>query len=62
MFLKTNPSICRPLAHHPELSELVIGFEDSGYIALYHYELEPNMVYVLAFRQYMLSFRHQKER
>ena len=60
--LKTNPDIGRPLARHPQLSELVIGFEDSGYIALYHYELEPNMVYVLAFRQYVLSFRHQKER
>ena len=54
MFLKTNPGIGRPLARHPQLSELVIGFEDIGYIVLYHYELQPNMVYVLAFRQYML--------
>ena len=63
MLLKTNPLIGRPLARHPQLSELVIGFEDFGHIALYHYELESNRVYVLAFRQYMLlSFRHQKER
>ena len=62
MFLKTNPGIGRPLARHPQLSELVIGFEDIGYIALYHYELQPNMVYVLAFRQYvLLSFRNHKE-
>lgn len=61
MFLKTNPGIGRPLAHHPQLSELVIGFEDFGYIALYHYELELYMVYVLAFRQYMLSFRNKNE-
>ena len=59
MLLKTNPLIGRSLARHPQLSELVIGFEDSGYIALYRYEFEPNMVYVLAFRQYLLlSFRH----
>ena len=59
MLLKTNPVIGRPLARHPQLSELVIGFENSGYIALYRYEFELNMVYVLAFRQYMLlSFRH----
>ena len=59
MLLKTNPVIGRPLASHPQLSELVIGIEDFGYIALYRYEFKPNMVYVLAFRQYMLlSFRH----
>ena len=61
MFLKTNPGIGRPIARHPQLSELVIGIEDFGYIALYHYELELYVVYVLAFRQYMLSFRNKKE-
>ena len=61
MFLQTNPGIGRPLTRHPQLSELVIGIEDFGYIALYHYELEHYMVYVLAFRQYMLSFRNKNE-
>ena len=63
MLLETNPVIGRPLARHPQISELAIGFEDSSHIAFYRYEFKPSMVYVLAFRQYMLlSFRHWKER
>lgn len=54
MILETNPEAGRPLADHPDLRELVIGFGDSGYLALYRYEPGQNMVYVLA-------FRHQKE-
>ncbi len=54
MFLETNPDIGRPLVDHPTLRELVIGFGDSGYLALYRHNPGLNMVYVLA-------FRHQKE-
>ena len=52
--LETNPSIGRPLADPPALRELIIGFGDTGYIALYRHEVELDAVYVLA-------FRHQKE-
>ncbi len=52
--LETNPNIGRPLDSLPELRELVIGFGDSGYIALYRFNENTNTVYVLA-------FRHQKE-
>lgn len=62
MLLDTNPVIGRPLARHPQISELAIGFEDSSYIAFYRYEFKPSRVYVLAFCQYMLlTFRHWKE-
>ncbi len=44
----------RPLPEHPELRELIIGFGESGYGALYRYEPDADAVYVLA-------FRHQKE-
>ena len=54
MLLETNPGIGRPLADHPALRELVIGFGDTGYIALYRHDVEPDAVY-------MLAFRHQKE-
>ena len=54
MLLETNPGIGRPLADHPALRELVIGFGDTGYIALYRHDVELDAVYVLA-------FRHQKE-
>jgi plasmid stabilization system protein ParE len=52
--LETNPDIGRPFSDLPELRELVIGFGDSGYVALYRYEPADDAVYVLA-------FRHQKE-
>lgn len=48
------PDIGRPSTEEPELRELIIGFGDSGYIALYRYEETINTVIVLA-------LRHQKE-
>ncbi len=54
VLLESNPDIGRPLEDFPELRELVISFGDSGYVALYRFELNVNTVYVLA-------FRHQKE-
>lgn len=44
----------RPFPELPELRELMIGFGDSGYVALYRHEPTDDAVYVLA-------FRHQKE-
>ena len=52
--LETIPEIGRPFPEMPEMRELVIGFGDSGYVALYRYEPTADAVYVLA-------FRHQKE-
>jgi len=52
--LETNPEIGRPLDDMPELRELVIGFGDSGFVAMYRFYPAQNSVYVLA-------FRHQKE-
>lgn len=52
--LETNPDIGRPFSEMPELRELVIGFGDSGYVALYRHVPIDDTVYVLA-------FRHQKE-
>jgi len=52
--LESDPDIGRPLDDFPELRELVIAFGGSGYVALYHFDLDINSVYVLA-------FRHQKE-
>jgi plasmid stabilization system protein ParE len=52
--LESSPSIGRPYPDLPELRELVIDFGDSGYIALYRYAPDEDVVYVLA-------FRHQKE-
>ena len=55
--LETTPEIGRPfpeMPEIPEMRELVIGFGDSGYVALYRYEPAADTVYVLA-------FRHQKE-
>ncbi len=49
--LETNPHICRPLDDTPKLRELIIPFGDSGYIGLYHYELESDQVYLLAYRR-----------
>lgn len=52
--LETQPDMGRPFPEFPELRELVIGFGDSGYVALYRHEPADDAVYVLA-------FRHQKE-
>jgi plasmid stabilization system protein ParE len=52
--LQANPEIGRPVPDRPELRELIIGFGDSGYVALYRHEASTDAVYVLA-------FRHQKE-
>jgi plasmid stabilization system protein ParE len=52
--LETAPDIGRPFPDTPELRELVIGFGDSGYVAMYRHEPADDAVYVLA-------FRHQKE-
>ena len=52
--LETMPDVGRPLPELPELRELLIGFGDSGYIALYRYEAVADAIVILA-------FRHQKE-
>lgn len=52
--LDTAPDIGRPVPPLPGLRELVIGFGDSGYVALYRYVADDDVAYVLA-------FRHQKE-
>ncbi len=51
--LETNPDIGRPFPELPEPRKLVIGFGDSGYVALYRHEPADDALYVLA-------FRHQK--
>lgn len=52
--LETEPKIGRPFEDLPELRELIIPFGDSGYVALYHFDVKTDSVYVIA-------FRHQKE-
>jgi plasmid stabilization system protein ParE len=52
--LETEPEIGRPFDDLPELRELIIPFGDSGYVALYHFDVKAESVVVLA-------FRHQKE-
>lgn len=54
LLLEKEPEIGRPLDDSIELRELIIPFGDSGYIALYHFDLKTDSVFVLA-------FRHQKE-
>ncbi len=54
LLLETAPEIGRPLSEQPELRELVIGFGEAGYVALYRYVPGEDAVFVLA-------FRHQKE-
>ena len=44
--LETNPDIGRPLDDLPELRELVIIFGESGYVALYRYELKIGRAHV----------------
>jgi plasmid stabilization system protein ParE len=46
--LETNPHIGRPASAN--LSELIIGRGSRGYVALYRYAAELNMVFVLAVR------------
>ena len=52
--LETAPDMGRPLDDQPELRELVIGFGEAGYVALYRYVAREQAVFVLA-------VRHQKE-
>lgn len=54
MMLETEPEIGRPLDDLPILRELIIPFGNTGYIALYRFDVTTDSVYVLA-------FRHQKE-
>ena len=54
LLLETTPEIGRPLDDMPELRELIMGFGESGYVALYRYKPDDDAVYVLA-------FRHQRE-
>ncbi len=54
LLLEMEPEIGRPLEELPQLRELVIPFGDSGYVTLYHFDIESDLVYLLA-------FRHQKE-
>src|SRR5271168_3589619 len=49
-----NKSGHRTAVARSGLRELVIGFGDSGYVALYRHDSTADVVYVLA-------FRHQKE-
>jgi Plasmid stabilisation system protein. len=50
--LEDAPEIGRPVTE--DMRELLIGFGDSGYVALYRYEPAADAVYILA-------FRHQRE-
>lgn len=52
--LEDSPAIGRPMEDFSELRELVIDFGSAGYLALYRYEPEFNVVTVLA-------IKHQKE-
>ena len=52
--LEASPAIGRPFDVEAELRELVIGFGESGYVALYRYEPADDLIYLLA-------FRHQRE-
>lgn len=52
--LQSEAEIGRPFDDLPELRELIIPFGDSGYVALYRYEVKTDLLYILA-------FRHQKE-
>jgi len=52
--LASSPCMGRPLVDLPDLRELIIPFGESGYTALYRYDLGTEVIVVLA-------FRHQKE-
>ena len=49
LLLESTPEIGRPLEQHPELRELLIGFGEAGYMALYHHVPGEKAVFVLAF-------------
>ncbi|WP_428374563.1 type II toxin-antitoxin system RelE/ParE family toxin [Lichenicoccus sp.] len=53
LLLESAPDIGRPVDDQPDLRELVIGFGEAGYVALYRYVPDEEAVFVLA-------FRHQK--
>ena len=48
--LKTTPEMGRPYRENPLLRELIIKFGNSGYLALYRYDLDQDIVHVLAFK------------
>jgi len=52
--LESEPELGRPLEDMPDLRELIIEFGDTGYVALYRFDMPSDTVFVLA-------FRHQKE-
>jgi plasmid stabilization system protein ParE len=54
VLLESNAELGRPFLEMLEFRELLIGFGDSGYVLLYRFEPQEDVVYVLA-------FRHQKE-
>jgi len=52
--LKIRPEIGRPVGGEHPFRELVIGFGETGYLALYLHDADRDEVVVLA-------FRHQRE-
>lgn len=54
LLLEANAELGRPFLEMLEFRELLVGFGDSGYVLLYRFEPQEDVVYVLA-------FRHQKE-
>lgn len=52
--LLRHPEAGRPLTDMPELRELPIPFGDTGYVMLYRYLPDDDVILLLA-------FRHQKE-
>ena len=54
LLLETEPDIGRPFDDLSELRELIIPFGDSGYVALYRFDVKTDLVFILA-------FRHQRE-
>ena len=49
--LRVPPEIGRPFANNPILRELLIPFGDTGYVALYVYDLSADAIVLLAFRR-----------
>jgi len=52
--LEMTPQMGRPFEGEPDLRELVIPFGDGGYVALYHFDRDADVVLVLV-------VRHQRE-
>jgi len=48
--LEMLPAMGRPFSDTADLRELLIKFGDSGYVALYRYQPEDEVVYVVAFK------------